>query len=112
MKNAHYFKNCTNCGFVWQDRNSFLKDVEIVGYQPYFKELQAGLFLFNHSCKGTISVKVEHFLDLYDGPIFQKSNLGSDECSGYCVQTNTLDLCSVQCECVFVREIIQKIKKF
>jgi len=91
MKKEHYFKDCSYCGFVWQDRDKFLNDdeIEIVGYQQHFKELQAGLFLFNHSCNGTISIKVGHFTDLYDGPIFQKRKLHTDECSEHCLYTDS-----------------------
>jgi len=114
MKKEHYFKDCSYCGFVWQDRDKFLNDdeIEIVGYQQHFKELQAGLFLFNHSCNGTISIKVGHFTDLYDGPIFQKRKLHTDECSEHCLYTDSLDSCRVQCECAFVREVIQIIKRY
>ena len=44
------FKVCTSCKHVWPERDDFLSDanVELVGYQPHFEELVAGLLLFNH----------------------------------------------------------------
>lgn len=113
LENQDYFKVCTYCGFVWQDRESFLNDddLKIIGYQTHFKELNTGLFLFNHSCNGTISIKVKHFVDLYDGPIFKEKKLYTEECPEHCLYTNSLDSCRVQCECAFVRDIIQRIKK-
>ena len=107
------FKTCTNCGHVWHTRDDFLNDksVSVVGYQANFKELQAGIFLFNHSCKGTLALKVESFADMYKGPVFEKRATDTDDCSGYCQHQEILDACPVQCECAFVREIIQMLKK-
>ncbi|MBC2717020.1 MAG: hypothetical protein HF978_17080 [Desulfobacteraceae bacterium] len=106
------FKKCPNCGFEWNDRESFLKDpdVEIVGYQVNFIRLSAGYFLFNHSCKGTFSVQAVEFKDLYHGPIFTKRATGQKECPEYCLHQDELRPCPAQCECAYVREILQTIK--
>jgi hypothetical protein len=66
------FKKCMNCGKTWPDRDSFLDDPRIllIGYQADFKDLKRGLFLFNHSCGTTLSLRADLFVDLYDGPIF------------------------------------------
>ena len=63
------FHVCPNCDFVWHTREEFRddKNVTIVGYQAYYKNLKEGLFLFNHSCTGTFAVEVSAFTDLYDG---------------------------------------------
>ena len=107
------FNTCPNCNFIWQNRDDFLKDndVTIIGYQVHFKHLIAGLFLFNHSCKGTFSLKVNAFEDLYNGPVFTERATGSDACPGHCLHENRLDPCPAKCECAFVREIIQFLQK-
>ena len=112
MKKDNHFKVCPSCDFIWKNREDFLNDtgVEFIGYQVHFKELKAGLFLFNHSCKGTLAIKVSFFADLYNGPIFQKRATGTDDCSGFCLYEKNFDPCPVECECAFVREIIQIIK--
>jgi len=45
---------------------AFLEDrgLIIVGYQVHFKEIVAGLFLFNHSCMTTLSIEAGKFQDL------------------------------------------------
>jgi hypothetical protein len=113
VKEDNNFKTCPKCGVVWKNRDDFIKDnnVSIIGYQVHFKNLKAGLFLFNHSCEGTLALKVSFFEDLYDGPIFQERATGSDNCPGHCLKTNNLDFCPAKCECAFVREIIQILKK-
>jgi hypothetical protein len=113
IKKRPSFKVCPQCGFIWENRDSCLTDdrVKIIGYQARFEDLKAGLFLFNHSCNGTFALEAGLFTDLYDGPIFQKRETGSDDCPEYCLNKECLDLCPVQCECAFVREIIQVIKK-
>ncbi len=112
MKNQTPFKTCPNCGFAWNNREDFLidDDVVIVGYQVHFKNLRAGIFLFNHSCKGTFALEVSSFEDLYDGPVFEKRATRSIDCNGYCLRKESLDPCAAECECAFVREIIQLIR--
>ncbi len=106
------FNTCSNCGHVWQNRDSFLNDpdITIIGYQAHFENLRAGFFLFNHVCKTTLALEVSLFEDLYDGPIFQDRLTGSDDCPGHCLHHGNLDPCDEKCECAFVREIIQLLK--
>ena len=103
---------CSNCGCVWKTRDDFLNDeeIEIIGYQVFFEALRAGVFLFNHSCKGTFGLEVEKFEDLYDGPIFVERTTGLEECPELCLHEDNLEPCPAKCECTFVREIIQVIK--
>jgi len=82
----------------------------LIGYQSDFKELEAGLFLFNHSCKGTLAIEAGEFADLYDGPIFSGRAIGSYECPDYCRRKDKLKPCTVKCECAYVREIMQIVK--
>lgn len=113
-KNYEAFKECTRCGFKWTSRDQFLADpgVELVGYQVNFVALLAGFFLFNHSCGTTFSVYTEAFEDLYDGPVFSERSTGSEKCPEHCIHEDDLSQCPAQCECAFVREIIQRIKRW
>ena len=106
------FKTCPKCGFAWPTREGFLNDpdLELIGYQVNFEELTLGYFLFNHSCKDTLSVPANAFWDFYKGHVFIDRATGSDQCPGYCLHQDVLDPCPAQCECAFVREIIQIIK--
>lgn len=106
------FKRCESCGKVWLTRDEFMADGEIVpiGYQANFVALDRGLFLFNHSCHGTLSLEVHIFADLYDGPMFEERLIGSDSCAGYCLHRNVLRPCPEKCECAYVREILNRLK--
>ncbi len=108
------FKTCAVCGFVWPTRKDFLTDtaVEIIGYQVNFDALTLGIFLFNHSCANTLAVPAGAFKDLYDGPIFAIRATGTEQCPGYCLRQNELRPCPAQCECAYVRQIIQIIIKW
>lgn len=105
----HLFKTCTICEAIWQTRDDFLADPDIfiVGYQVHFNALTEGLFLFNHSCRGTLAIKAGEFEDLYKGPVFQKRLTGTGECREHCLHSEDLDPCPAECECAFVREIVQ-----
>ena len=106
------FKKCSMCETLWQTREEFLCDpeIELIGYQVDFRELVAGFLLFNHTCGTTLSLRVESFRDLYDGPVFSERRTGQDECPEYCLHSDELRPCSLGCECAFVREIIQIIR--
>jgi hypothetical protein len=113
MNKNDNFKICPNCDFVWKNRKDFLSDnkTSITGYQVNFENLTAGLFLFRHSCKGSFSLKVSSFENLYTGPIFKEKATDTDDCPGYCLHKNELDPCPANCECAFVRKIIQILRR-
>ena len=106
------FKTCQTCDHTWNTRDSFLNDpgLKLIGYQVYFEDLTAGLFLFSHSCKETLTVRVGDFSDLYDSIVFADRATGSEECRGYCFLEHELRPCPAACECAYVRELIQIIR--
>ena len=106
------YKSCPNCGLVWPRRSDLLGDpeIELVGYQVNFKHLETGIILFNHSCRGTLALYAADFRDLYNGPVFSQKATGSDQCPGHCQHQGDLRPCPAQCECAFVRQILQIIK--
>ena len=108
------FKDCPNCGKIWQGRIDFLTDpdVAISGYQAHLIELRTGLFLFNHSCRATLALQVDDFIDLHDGPVFSSRKAAPADCPRYCLDHTELRPCPVQCDCHFVREIIQTLKNW
>jgi len=107
------FKKCPKCNFVWIRREDFLRDqkLNIIGYEISDGGLVDGLFLFNHDCGTTLALKVEKFKDLYDGPIFKERLTGSDDCHGNCLYKSNLEPCPAKCECAYVREIIQILRR-
>lgn len=108
------YKEC-GCGTSWEGRETFLtsKDVEIVGYQVNFKALTAGLFLFNHNtCGSTLAISASDFEDLYDGPVFRERQTGKEDCPGHCLHDHELSSCPVDCECAWVRQVVQTIKNW
>jgi len=111
MPQSVSFKICPQCGFVWTRRTSFLSDpaLQLVGYQVHFKELSAGLFLFNHACGTTLSVRAKEFQEFYGGPMFTERLTGTEECQGSCLHEDDLRLCPAKCECAYVREVLQVI---
>ena len=108
------YKKCLRFGYEWATLDSFLRDPNIVliGYQVNFNELAVGIFLFNQSCQTTLAIHANDFKDLYDGPIFTERASGSEECPGYCLLQYELCPCPAQCECAYVREIIQLINNW
>lgn len=109
------FKLCTMCEKAWGDRDDFLSDPEakIIGYQVNFGDLQLGYFLFNHlACQTTLAIHAARFIDLYQGPIYAQPKTGTPDCTGHCLRQDDLEPCDTQCECAYVREIIQIISNW
>ena len=111
----HTFKICAYCQQAWKTRDEFLSDADIilVGYQPHFKNMEEGLFLFNHQvCTSTMSVISHKFRDLYTGPFYASNKLNNDElnyddCPDFCLFKHKMHGCLQQCERAFVSEVIQ-----
>ena len=100
------------CEKAWVDRYDFLSDPEakIIGYQVNFGDLQLGYFLFNHlACQTTLAIHAAQFIDLYQGPIYTHPKTGTPDCAGHCLHKDDLEPCEAQCECAYVRKIIQII---
>jgi hypothetical protein len=105
------------CAAVWQDRSCFLRDasLKLNGYQADFQKLENGLFYFTHNvdgCYSTMAITANTFFDLNTGRRYKKPMNSSEKCPGYCMKTDQLDRCSVECEYAFVRDIIDIIEKF
>ncbi len=109
------FKQCSYCNIVWSTRDEFLSDsaIRLIGYQPHYKNMEEGLFLFNHlDCNSTLSIISQKFRDLYTGPLYTSSKLDDeqlnyDDCPDFCLFKNKMKGCLQQCERAFVSEIIQ-----
>jgi hypothetical protein len=107
------FKKCSCCDAPWFSREEFLQDrnTDLVGYQANFSQLELGYFLFNHlTCESTIAIPAGLFKDLYAGPVFARRMTGTEYCQGLCKDTQALQPCEVQCECAYVRDIMQIIR--
>lgn len=109
------YKQCPCCQNYWLTREELLQDasVELIGYQANFIYLELGFFLFNHlDCESTIAIPANRFRDLYDGPVFAQRLYGTEFCQGLCEDIEYLDPCENQCECAYVREIMQVIRSW
>jgi hypothetical protein len=109
------FKKCTCCDEPWFSRDKFLDDcnIDFVGYQVNFGDLQLGYFLFNHlTCGSTFAVPAGLFRNLYDGPVFAERLTGSESCPGYCVHEEILQSCNAKCECAYVRAVMQIVRNW
>jgi hypothetical protein len=109
------FKTCPFCSQVWKSCETFLqdRDIELVGYQVDFVKLALGLFLFNHNtCRTTLAIQARQLKDLYIGPVFKERKTGREECPGYCLRRAVLEPCPAECECAWVRGLLQIIRKW
>ena len=109
------FKICPLCSDRWPNRSRFLEDpeLELIGYQVDFEDLESGLFLFNHRCCGTtLAIRSAAFRDLYAGPFFKNRRTGTDACPGYCLRCSEFSPCLAEFECSWVREVLQLIRRW
>ncbi len=114
---ANPFKICTTCSQQWETREDFLADPELklVGYQVAFEDLEGGLFFFSHlskDCGTTLAIPVQKFTGLSDRPILAPRGQCPGNCPDFCLRKESLDPCPMECECVWVREIMQVIRNW
>jgi hypothetical protein len=110
-----FFKTCPLCTEAWYDRDRFLEDaqLELIGYQADFENVNLGLFLFNHHrCGTTLAIRSGLFADLYHGPLHSARRTGSETCPGLCLRSRELEPCPADCECAWVREVLQVIRNW
>ncbi len=115
MKTAP-FKICPTCSGHWKTLEDFLADpeLELSGYQVNFADLKGGLFYFTHlpgNCGTTLAVPVGAFAGLSKRPMLASHGRQPDGCPGLCVR-NELNPCPVECECIWVREVMQIIRNW
>lgn len=105
------FAKCPGCGMQWQKREDLLNDagIKMTAYEANLDILRLGKFLFTHICGAVISIQVDGFSDLYNGPIYTGRKTGTPECPGYCKKRELLKSCPSKCECAWVREIARII---
>lgn len=114
MEGDGLFKRCPMCDVAWSSREGFLSDpaVAVAGYQVNFDDLVAGFFLFQHTCGTSLGIRVGAFRDLYDGEVFEAVATGTEECPGYCLRIQELEPCPAECECAYVREVLQVVRNW
>jgi hypothetical protein len=111
------FKICSNCSKPWKTLEEFLgdPDIELAGYQVYFEDLKGGLFCFTHlqkNCLTMLAVPVQAFTGLSTRPLLTAHGKRPDGCLDFCVRKSELNPCPLECECVWVREIMQTIRNW
>lgn len=109
------FKTCTTCANPWPTLDEFLSDpeVKLAGYQVHFDDLEGGLFFFSHLHKGcytTLAIPVTDFLALNDRPLLSKRDKQLCVGSDFCVHQDDIMPKPVECECLWVRDILQTIE--
>jgi hypothetical protein len=112
---SYSFKTCPFCGQTWTSREEFLADGDIllIGYQVNFEDLVLGLLLFNHGvCQTTLAVKAGLLKDLCIGPVFRERRTGEKDCRGFCLKRSELSPCPAECECAWVRGLMQVIRRW
>lgn len=113
MPDKNNFKTCPCCGEGWKTRDDFLNDcsLDLIGYQVNFESLHLGLLLFNHVCGTTLALPAGTFRDLYAGPVHSGRKTGTEDCPEYCLHKEELRPCPAECECAWVREMIQIVRE-
>lgn len=108
------FKKCQNCEQIWRTLISFISDknIRFIGYQARFDQAREGLFLFNHSCKTTLAIKLTEFEEL---SLLKLSVISfsppSSGCPGHCADASNLKACgNTDCQGKPIRDLIQILK--
>lgn len=109
------FKICTTCSKAWETLEDFLSDPEVslTGYQVYFEDLGGGLLCFTHlheNCFTMLAIPAKEFTKLSSRPFLASHGKQPACCPGLCMRQGALEPCPVECECLWVREVMQVIR--
>ncbi len=110
------FKICPTCSEKWDMIEALLADplIELIGYQVNMAVLEEGLFYFLHhreKCGTTMAIPVAAFKGLSDRPFLAPRAAERPEgCTGLCLRKGEMGACPQNCECNWVREIMQTIQ--
>jgi hypothetical protein len=58
-----------------------------------------------------MAFKAGIFSQLYNGPIYRDRVTNTADCPDYCLNHTVLEPCVQKCECAYIRDIIQIIRK-
>ena len=110
------FKECPMCSAVWKDRDEFLRDNSLIinGYQANFEYLEHGLFYFTHEidgCFSTLAMKADEFYDLKPHNKYSQRKTLTEECPRHCLEKSNLQMCHVECECAYVRDLLVTLQQ-
>jgi hypothetical protein len=101
-KNNPAFKTCGLCKRQWPSWEEFIRDPGIrpIGMQAITSVPDANLFLFEHRCGSTVSIRAKQLRHLVPDPE-QGAELpllfGKELCSGHCRHVEDLEACSQPC---------------
>jgi len=114
---AEPFKTCPLCNEQWLTREDFLSDpyLECRGYQVNLDMLHEGLFLFVHTkegCGTDMAININAFLGLHFGKKYFDRKAFTSACPGHCFDKDDINPCSEACECAFIRDLLQVIRKW
>jgi hypothetical protein len=114
MSNAP-FKVCPTCSKGWNTPDDFLSDPELklAGYQVNFADLEGGLFYFTHGaghCGTTLAVPAKTFTHLSSRSFLNHRGEKPEGCTELCVRKGSLDPCPTDCECLWVRDVMEAIR--
>lgn len=114
MAHTHYFKECPDCGHVWDTREDFLADtqLELIGYRADLVDLIGGRLFAVHKvpgCFSTLTVSLAAFWDLQRGAGHSERLEGDEQCPGHCRDVSDLATCDNPCDCAHAREIVQEV---
>ncbi len=108
-------KTCSKCGLVWVTLRDLVLDgsIEVNGYQAGFDDPDCGLVLVTDKvthCRTTLGIEVGQLRPLYDGPGYTQRRTGTEQCHGYCLHHEQLELCDADCELAWARQALQWLR--
>lgn len=110
------FKQCTLCPTIWVEAEDFIRDLElrVEGYLAAFKNPDEGLILVTHrraGCGTTLAIPAGTLKRFYHGPEYTAHHTGDEDCPRHCVKREDFELCDVECDMAWVRQIIQLLAR-
>jgi hypothetical protein len=86
---------------MWVTRKQFILDPDVVPIGVSFPPDQSSsraFYYFNHAtCKTTLLIDSEDFVDLIEESVPTDIKAGEEECEGHCTKKEDLETCAADC---------------
>ncbi len=113
---ARPFQTCGACKYAWSTWEDFVRDpgVRLVGLQAFQANTDYNLLVFEHRCRGSVSILTPRLRHLLPPPSPDDPKvrlLGTHDCRGHCNYLEDQEMCDAACSSARDRKLILLVRQ-
>jgi hypothetical protein len=110
------FKTCGCCKSEWPTWDCFVQDpdIRLLGLQAVAAYPDSNLLVFEHRCRGSVSVLTKRLQYLLPPPGADQPAgrlLGTEQCRGHCASLGDMQMCNATCRNARDRQLMKIVER-